>query len=100
VQECLTNVHRHSGSSRAAIRLTHQNQHLCVEVSDDGRGMSGERQGPFDAKPQPGVGIRGMRERLRKLNGTLEISSKGRGTQVTAKIPLPGPTASIRQGAA
>jgi two-component system NarL family sensor kinase len=90
VQECLTNVHGHSGSPSAAIRITHEDHSLRIEIEDDGTGASRDKQRAVDAKSQTGVGIRGMRERLRRLNGTLEIGSNGRGTRVTATIPLQG----------
>lgn len=88
VQECLTNVHRHSGSSTAAIRVVQEDSRVRVEIEDNGKGISGDKELAFGAKAQPGIGIRGMRERLRQLNGTLEIGSKGCGTLVTATIPI------------
>ena len=88
VQECLTNVHRHSGSSTAAIRIVQEDSRVRVEIEDNGKGISGEKQLPFEAKAQTGIGIRGMRERLRQLSGTLEIGSNGYGTRVTATIPI------------
>jgi signal transduction histidine kinase len=100
VQECLTNVHRHSGSQSAAIRITHEDHSLRIEIEDDGRGASRDKQRAFDANSRSGVGIRGMRERLRRLNGTLEIGSNGCGTRVTATIPLQGTAAPMRQGLA
>jgi signal transduction histidine kinase len=100
VQECLTNVHRHAGSQSAAIRITHEDHSLRIEIEDDGRGVSRDKQRAFDANSRSGVGIRGMRERLRRLNGTLEIGPNGCGTRVTATIPLQGTAAPMRQGLA
>jgi len=81
VQECLTNVHRHSGSSTAHVRLIRIPSNLVLEVEDSGRGFS------HDATS--GVGIAGMRERVQQLDGRLEISSQPGGTSVKATIPLP-----------
>jgi signal transduction histidine kinase len=88
VQECLTNVHRHAGSPTAAIRIVQEDSLLRVDIEDNGKGISGEKQLAFGAEAQTGMGIRGMRERLRQLNGTLEVGSNGCGTRVTATIPI------------
>lgn len=88
VQECLTNVHRHAGSPTAAIRIVQEDSLVRVDIEDNGKGISGEKQLAFGAKAQTGIGIRGMRERLRQLNGTLEVGSNGCGTRVTATIPI------------
>jgi PAS domain S-box-containing protein len=79
VQECLTNIHRHSGSSFASIVITGDTQHVTIEIRDQGKGMSM----PIRA----GVGIQGMRERVRQLGGHLEIESGSGGTRVTAVFP-------------
>ena len=77
VQECLTNIHRHSGSSSASIIITRNGQNLKLEIRDQGKGMS-------VPPPRAGVGIQGMRERVRQLGGELEIESGESGTRVTA----------------
>jgi signal transduction histidine kinase len=88
VQECLTNIHRHSGGSAAEIRV-HQEQHrILVEVQDRGRGIPPDKQEELNSSGRTGVGFRGMRERLRQLGGTLEIRSDSSGTVVTAILPL------------
>jgi len=79
VQECLTNIHRHSGSKIGQIRLTRSCDEIRVEVSDSGSG--------FTAGKAAGVGLRGMKERLAQFGGTLQIVSSEKGTTVTAKIP-------------
>jgi signal transduction histidine kinase len=89
VQECLTNIHRHSGGTSAAIRVYEEDHRIRVEVQDEGKGMPVEKQLQISSSGQSGVGFRGMRERLRQLGGTLEIQSSGRGTTVTALLPLP-----------
>jgi signal transduction histidine kinase len=87
VQECLTNVHRHSESRTATIRVAAAENDVRVEVEDRGKGIPPERQFEKGAAGIPGVGIRGMRERLRQLGGSLEIHSNGEGTLVVARLP-------------
>ena len=91
VQEALTNVHRHSGSLIAQVLLERRNQHLVLQIKDQGRVL---RQKPAEVNASGiellGVGIRGMQERLRQLSGRLEIESNDQGTTVTAVVPLPG----------
>jgi signal transduction histidine kinase len=89
VQECLTNVHRHSGSTAAEIRVYQDAQRLLIEVQDRGKGISVEKQHELNSVGHSGVGFRGMRERLRQLGGTLRIQSDGAGTVVVAMLPLP-----------
>jgi len=89
VQECLTNVHRHSGSSAVDVRLSLSAKQIRLEIKDDGRGIPQERlrslnQGAADA----GVGLAGMRERIRELGGSLEIRSERAGVTVIVRIPI------------
>lgn len=88
VQECLTNIHRHAGSPTAEIRITQQETSLRVEIEDAGKGISPEKEPVLELSAHTGVGLRGMRERLRPLGGTLHINSTGHGTQVTAILPV------------
>ena len=88
VQECLTNIHRHAASPTAAIRITQEDGLLTVEIEDAGKGIPVEKQLALESSAQTGVGFRGMRERLRRLGGTLEIQSNGQGTRVTAILPV------------
>lgn len=83
LQESLTNIHRHSGSKTATIRIGADSQQVWLEVQDQGR-CSGDAPPEF----RPGVGITGMRERVKDLSGTLEISSDQGGTRVRAVLPL------------
>jgi len=88
-QEALTNIHRHSGSAVAKVRLSVEPGGVALEVSDEGRGLAPEvlekiRSGEIVL----GVGVAGMRERLKQLGGQLQIESGGQGTRVTAKLPL------------
>jgi len=63
-----------------------------VEVEDRGKGIPSEKRGALDSGGTPGVGIRGMRERLRQLGGSLEINSNVRGTVVIARLPVASPS--------
>jgi PAS domain S-box-containing protein len=88
VQECLTNIHRHSESPVARIRVTRGNGQVSLEVEDRGKGIPPEEREAMNSGGTPGVGIRGMRERTRQLGGTLEINSNGSGTVVTVRLPV------------
>jgi signal transduction histidine kinase len=88
VQESLTNIHRHSGSKLAKVRISRSDDDVRVEVEDRGKGMTPEKQVELASTGTPGVGIRGMRERLRQLGGNLEIRSDGKGTIVVAHLPV------------
>jgi PAS domain S-box-containing protein len=90
IQECLTNIHRHSGSDTAAISISRAGSRLVVEVQDSGKGISEEKQRELTSSGRTGVGFRGMRERLRQLQGTLEIQSEGRGTVIRAILNVAG----------
>ncbi|MGB7024875.1 MAG: histidine kinase, partial [Candidatus Acidiferrales bacterium] len=89
LQECLTNIHRHSGSKTAVVTVEADEQQVKLEVSDQGRGiLEPLLETRFTAPKRLGVGINGMRERLKGLNGTLEIHSTNLGTTARAIIPL------------
>ncbi len=88
VQECLTNVHRHSGSKTASIRIVREVDHLSVNIQDQGEGMSPARLAEIHSQGS-GVGIRGMRERLRQFQGLMNIESDSSGTRVLVTIPIP-----------
>ncbi|MGB9460336.1 MAG: ATP-binding protein [Candidatus Acidiferrum sp.] len=87
VQECLTNIHRHSGSKTATIRLLRSQDTVSVEVQDEGKGISAEKLAGM--KGRSGVGIAGMRERVRHYAGTLEVISNGKGTKIAVSLPIP-----------
>jgi PAS domain S-box-containing protein len=87
-QECLTNIHRHSGASTARLRLLRSPGEIELEVSDDGKGIDGEAKSKIASGESTGVGLRGMQERVRQLGGSVEIRSNGNGTTVTATVPL------------
>jgi PAS domain S-box-containing protein len=90
VQESLANVHRHSGSKTAQVRVGRDSQKVTLEIQDQGRGMSNNgSSGAVTGPAVPGVGIQGMRERVRQLGGNFEIHSTQGSTAVRAAIPLP-----------
>ena len=89
VQEGLTNVHRHSGSSAVDIRLTLNAKELRLEIKDDGRGIPQKRlRSLIVGAAEAGVGLAGIRERTRELGGSLEIRSDRAGTTVVISIPV------------
>jgi signal transduction histidine kinase len=90
VQECLTNVHRHSGSPTACVSLTKSPEEIRVEISDSGKGISVKKQASLSNGGAMGVGLRGMRERVKQLGGAMEIRSSSSGTVVTAILPREG----------
>lgn len=93
VQECLTNVYRHSGSETAHIKIWPVDKLLTVQVSDAGKGIPAEKRISMFLGANHGVGLSGMRERVRELGGTLEIQSSEGGTSITAALPLVGAVA-------
>jgi PAS domain S-box-containing protein len=87
-QEALANVHRHSGSPDAVVRLARGRAQVRLEVQDHGRGIPPRQDEPGAGLQRLGVGITGMRERVRQLGGWLEIESSAAGTTVRAVLPL------------
>jgi PAS domain S-box-containing protein len=100
VQECLTNVYRHSGSPEATVRLRRSLGEVRLEVQDRGRGMPAEKQLSVPGSGTMGVGLRGMRERLRQLGGNLSVESNGHGTTVLATFPISTPASASTNDAA
>jgi PAS domain S-box-containing protein len=100
VQESLTNVHRHSGSGRATIRLVRAGGRMALHVKDQGSGMSDAATGAIaDHVQSLGLGILGMRQRLRQFGGQLEIKTSPQGTEIMATVPLTSaPTGQPGQG--
>ena len=88
-QESLTNVHRHSGSPTAEVRLFSKGGMGVLEVRDRGKGLPPRllEESSQDWMGQLGVGLRGMNERMRQLGGTLELTSTKEGTSVRASVP-------------
>jgi PAS domain S-box-containing protein len=88
VQECLTNIHRHSGSATAAIRVLREGNRLSIQVRDNGKGIPNDKQRELTASGRGGVGFGGMRDRLRQFGGTLDIQSDGTGCVVNAVLKV------------
>jgi len=92
VQECLSNVDRHSHSQMATVCVSFENEHLILEVADRGQGMAGRAL----ATTTPGVGIASMRERVKQMHGTFLIESAA-GQGVTVRVELPVATTLSRE---
>jgi signal transduction histidine kinase len=90
VQECLTNVHRHSNSPSASIRLSRTAKEVRLEVRDSGTGIKEQLRSSIASGASAGVGFRGMQERVRTLGGTLTVQSSENGTSVLVVLPLAG----------
>jgi signal transduction histidine kinase len=82
IQECLTNVMKHANASQVKIELEQNGEKLRLNVSDNGCGMPTDEQ-------HSGFGIRGMRERIESMNGTVAISAQpNQGTHINVSIPV------------
>jgi PAS domain S-box-containing protein len=88
VQECLTNIHRHSGSKSAVISLLREGEVLSLEIQDAGKGIPAEKLNQMQLQGA-GVGIRGMRERVRQFDGRMNIRSNDDGTTISFRFQLP-----------
>jgi two-component system, NarL family, sensor kinase len=88
IQECLTNVHRHSGSKDAFISLHRNGDRLLVKVQDSGKGIPMEKRRELTEKGRGGIGFIGMRERLRQFGGSLDVQSQESRTVVTATLKV------------
>lgn len=88
VQECLTNIHRHSGSPKAAIRLEKCSQGILLEVADHGRGIPAEKLAAVASGARMGVGLRGIGERVKSFGGDLKIESNQQGTRIKVILPM------------
>jgi signal transduction histidine kinase len=86
VQESLTNIHRHSGSKKASLRIDQDAKNTRVEIRDEGRGIS-QFNSAKNLPTRAGVGIQGMQERVRQLQGKFEIKSGHSGTTVIVILP-------------
>lgn len=89
VQEALSNVRRHSESETASIRLARKDGEVVLQIKDQGRGLALADCSPdTNGALSLGVGIPGMKQRLRQLGGTLDITSNNGGTTVSAVVPI------------
>ena len=88
VQECLTNIHLHSGSPTATIRLHQSSDKITLEIKDEGKGIAPEKLSKVNSSGLSGLGLRGMRERIKDFQGDMEIISHEKGTQIKVSVPL------------
>src|ERR1700676_1267885 len=90
LQEALTNVHRHSGASATQVQIQVHAHQVILRVKDNGRGIPDDSLARFhETGLGMGVGITGMRERVRELLGTFTLESSSTGTSVRVALPLP-----------
>jgi PAS domain S-box-containing protein len=87
VQECLTNIYRHADSKTATIRLSVEGREIKLSVEDQGKGIPPERLAVIQNRGS-GVGLQGMRERVRQINGKMDVQSGRTGTKVAFSFPL------------
>jgi signal transduction histidine kinase len=88
VQESLTNIHRHADSATATIRLAQSGDRVALQVEDTGKGIVPEKLCEITSVGLPGVGLRGIRERIENFHGSFEISSNEKGTCIRVAIPI------------
>jgi signal transduction histidine kinase len=89
LQEALTNIYRHSKSARAEVSIEVNSHEVTLVVRDYGKGIPIETLSNFNAHgTHVGIGLAGMKERIRQLGGKLEIKSNGAGTEVAVNIPM------------
>ena len=92
LQEALNNIHCHSGTDEAYVDLWADEQYVHVKVVDLGDGFTPPPlEGPFANEAHRHIGLRGMRDRVNLVGGSLELASApGRGTMIHVKVPIEG----------
>ena len=86
LQESLTNIARHAGAHKAWVSVGAENGEIFFEVEDDGRGIE-----PADLAKGRSLGLKGMRERVHYLGGSIEVARAPRGgTRVRGRVPMQG----------
>jgi signal transduction histidine kinase len=89
VQEALTNIHRHASTTTASIRLTATADAVALDIHDEGHGLRDPVTHDNGTLPETlGVGIQGMRERVRQLDGTFDVDFTDTGTTVRVRVPM------------
>lgn len=91
IQEALSNVHRHSCSKQAEVRISVHGDRLDLEINDDGKGLPKRLLRSLNQQSQvvgAGVGLNGIRERVRQLNGRFVVEDRRPGTGIRTEIPL------------
>jgi signal transduction histidine kinase len=102
IQEALTNIHRHANATHAEIKMSRAAREVKLSIKDSGRGMSPRTLERFHHDALSGVGLAGMRERIRELGGQLEIESGSAGTLVQVTLPIsqkPEPSLAVSESA-
>jgi signal transduction histidine kinase len=89
VQESLTNVHRHSGSQTALVRIVHDSERVTLKIVDQGKEIPVSSIPGEPSPVRPGVGMLGMQERVRQFGGTFDFSSGASGASTTVTLPVP-----------
>lgn len=90
VQQSLANIHRHSGSEVARVIVDVDAEQVSLEICDEGRGIAPDILTGFHLGTRlVGVGMAGMRERIRNLGGQFAIHSSDKGTTIQVSLPLP-----------
>src|ERR1700730_10158937 len=88
LQEALTNIHRHSGSAAAEVHIGIDDAEVSLQVRDHGDGMPSHLLERFQTSGgETGVGLSGIRERVKELGGRLDIRSDSQGTLVSIVLP-------------
>jgi signal transduction histidine kinase len=87
VQECLTNIHRHSGAKTAAIRMEREENRVKLVVEDHGHGMPEGAMDRIAGTGLAGLGLRGMRERVNRFGGEIRMTSNSNGTRIEVTVP-------------
>jgi signal transduction histidine kinase len=87
VQESLTNIHRHSGSKTATLRIARSDGRLLLDIEDEGRGIPADILREIQTQGS-GVGIAGMRERVLHFKGDIRITSRSTGTRIAVTFPV------------
>jgi signal transduction histidine kinase len=88
VQEALANVYRHASASRVSIDMRQIAGRLHLTITDNGRGPEGTSEQEGDAPFQPGLGIFGIRARVRQFGGDLKVQTGPHGTRIYAMVPV------------
>jgi len=88
VQESLTNIRRHTNSETAEITVKHMRKRVLLSIRDEGSDLKLSLPRNGDGFESIGVGIPGMRHRLKQLGGELLVDSNSNGTTVTATVPV------------
>lgn len=85
IQECLTNIHRHANSPTASIRLVRAPEGIQVEIADSGTGIASHRTRA--GRIVEGIGLMGIKERMRQFGGSVTVTSSEQGTRIIATLP-------------